>query len=403
MIGSNVPAQDSYVGNGSTSEFAISYPVWTETDIVAYVIRLTDGVRLDLDYTTDYTLNADLDELILVDADQEWVDADGDLITGYTLFIEFTSDAYQPSSFGDIGRTSPLKFEGSVDRLAMLMKAVKLIASRALAIGGGSGIDSELPPLTGNANRILKVNEDEDGFDYGPDVQDIFDARDEAQSAATAAGVSAGDAATSASNAATSASGAATSASNAATSASNAATSASAASDSAVGAAVSEAEAEQWARYYAFSELKTITFADSPYTVDYITDEGAMIRIDTSGGDVIVNLPDLAGMPDPDWKVGVAKATSDVNTVSIVPFGAQTINLNAGVLLSDVNFAIAFSDDTPVNWDGAYIAFGAFTGSSGGALPGGGTAGQLLIKNSGVDGDASWQDDPSIVNALIFG
>lgn len=401
MIGSNVPAQDEYVGNGGSSSFPITFPLWTSTDAIVYVIRALDGVRLDLDLTADFTLNSALDELTLVNDSQEWL-ASGKLATGYTLYIEFTSEAYQPSSFGDLGRTSPLKFEGTVDRLAMFMKSVKLIASRALSASGGGSI-AELPPFTGNAGKIVLVNDDEDGFDYGPGVQDIFDARDQAQAAAIAADASADAAASSATSAATSASAASISANAASTSATAAAASAAAALTSENNSAQSEDEAERWAKYYAFTEIKTITFVDSPYTVDYNTDRDFMIQVDTSLGDVVVNLPNLSGMPDPEWKVGFAKSTPDVNEVQIFPFGAQTINGGTGVLLTSTNFAISFADDTPTNWDAAYIAFGAFTGSSGGALPGGGTAGQILTKNSAVDGDASWQDDPSIVNALIFG
>lgn len=403
MIGSNIPAQNDYVGNGTTSDFPITFPVWIETDIVVYVIRESDGVRLNLVITTDYSLNADFNELSLVDAAQEWVDAEGDLKTGYTLFIEFTDEAYQPGKFTDLGRTAPIKFEGSVDRLAMFVKAVALKASRALSLSGGSGFEEELPPMVGQAGKLLKVNDDENGFDYGPTYQDIIDAKTDAQAAATAAATSETNAATSEANAETYKDQAQAAKADAEAAETGAANSASAASSSESNAAISEAEAEQWAKYYAFTNIITIDFTDSPYTIDYITDADAMIQVDTSLGNVVINLPSLGGMPDPDWKVGVAKRTGDVNTVTINPFAGQTINGSAGVLLTDTRFGIAFADDTPSNWDGAYIAFGAFTGDSGGSLPSGGTADQILVKNSAIDGDASWKDDPSIVNALIFG
>jgi hypothetical protein len=403
-IGSNVPAQDSYVGNGSTKVFPIDFPVWVETDVVAYVLRDSDGVRLNLALTTDYTLNAAFDELALVDASQEWLDADGDLATGYTLYIEFTSEAYQPNKMTDLGRTAPLKFEGSMDRLAMIAKSIKLHASRALQASGGSGLQY-LPSMVGNAGKIWQVNATEDGVEYGVDVSTIEGYRDDAIAAANAAATSETAAETAATAAALSAQNADDAASEAALYAGAADVSADAALESENNALASEQEAEQWAKYYAFTEVKTIDFSDSPYTVDYIVDDNVFLKVDTSGGNVVINLPTLSGMPSPDWKVGIAKATNDANNVQVNPFAGQTINLSSGVLLTDSDFGIALSDDSTTNWDAGYIAFGAFTGTAGGALPSGGTVGQVLTKNSGVDGDASWQDVPdnSIVNALIFG
>jgi hypothetical protein len=402
-IGSNVLAQDSAVGDDSTSSFSVPFPTWTETDLEVYVIRESDGMRLNLDLTTDYSLSVNRDDLTLINASQEWVTVTGKLKTGYSLFIEYTSEAYQSAVFTDLGRVSPLKFEGALDRLAMQMKAIKNVASRALSLSGGTPI-ADLPPFIGNAGKIVKVNDDEDGFDYGVDVQDIFDARDEAQASATASATSATASATSATASATSASASNTSKLAAATSASNAATSAAAALASENNAATSEGEAAQWAKYYAFSQLKTITFADSPYTINYIADEDAMINVDTSGGNVIVNLPDLNSMPSSDWKAGLHKATADVNTITVTPYTGQQINNSAGLLLSSQTFGVALSDDTPSNWDGLYVSFGTFAGVSG-ALPSGGIAGDVLSKNSAVDGDASWKApvDNSIVNALIFG
>lgn len=391
MITKNIVAEETYEGVGLNSSFPISFPTWNETDIVAFVNRQSDGVTLTLNYGEDFTLTEKRDELILVNSGKEWLDVDGNLAAGYILFIQFDPNAAQLAKFTDLGRTAPIKFEGALDRLAMTLKSVKDLASRALSFGGGSGTNSELPPLVGNAGRILKINADEDGIDYGPDVQDIFDARDEAQAAAVAAGTSEDNAALSAGDSATSASQALTSRNQAQTFAQNASDSAQAADLSAQNASTYEQEAERWAHLFAFSGLRVITAADSPVTVDYVTNEGEMFLVDTTDGPVRIDLPNLSSMPNSNWKFGITKVVDNANNVTVYPFAGQTIGNGANLTLSKVNVGIAFHDNTPTNWESDYLVMGSFGDSGGSGLPVGGVDGDFIRKNSNLEGDAVWQ------------
>jgi len=389
MIGKNTVSEDKYVGNNTAGDFAITFPTWDPTDLVVFVNRLADGVNIALNYEDDFSLNNAVSVLTLVEDGQEWTNGTGKLAVGYTIFIQFTSDAYQPSKFTDLGRTAPMKFEGSLDRLAMILKSVDLKASRALSTGPGS-VNGELPPTTGNENKILKVNAAGDGFDYGPDVQDIFDARDEAQTAATAANASA-----IAAQAAEDAAGdSAVAAAGSAVAASNFADEAEGYKDS---AAQSEAnalsyanEAELWAKFFAFQDIRVVTFADSPYTVTYVDDDNFLISVDTTGGNVAITLPDLSGMPSAAWKVGFVKTTADANMVTFTPQVGQTINGQANLVLSQENRGVVFNDNTPTNWEASYIIVGSFGSASSGGLPAGGAAGDFIQKNSTTEGDASW-------------
>lgn len=64
---------------------------------------------------------------------------------------------------------------------------------------------------------------------------------------------------------------------------------------------------------------KSITFSDSPYTV---TAKDPVLAVSTAGGNVVVNLPTLAT----GFVVEVTKTTSDANTVTVTPNGAETVN-----------------------------------------------------------------------------
>lgn len=63
-----------------------------------------------------------------------------------------------------------------------------------------------------------------------------------------------------------------------------------------------------------------VTHAMSPYTV---TAAQSILEVDSSGGNVVINLPAISGKP---FLVEVTKATGDANTVSVTPNGSDTIN-----------------------------------------------------------------------------
>lgn len=389
MIGKNELAEVSYIGNGDSNQFPIPFKTWNTDDLVVFVIRQDDGIRLDAALTADYSLSADRKELTLVNNAKEWLES-GNLKTGYTLFIQFSSEAYQPHKFTDIGGITPTKVMESIDRLAMTSKAINDKASRALQFEAGAG-NSQLPPLVGNAGRLLKVNDTEDGIDYGPDVQEVFDARDQAINAASNASGYATNASNSADSAALSASNANASALQAYNYKEAASISAGEALTSEQNAKAYEQEAERWAHYYAFEEMKTITEADSPYDVDYELDENFLIMIDTTDGDVTLNLPNLAVMPNPAWKLGIVKTSDDANTITVTPYPGQTIKNQSSLVLDKTNVGIVFHDATPYNWHGDVLIVGSFGGGAGSGLPPGGDVGDYLEKQSNVEGDAVWK------------
>ena len=132
-------------------------------------------------------------------------------------------------------------------------------------------------------------------------------------------------------------------------SAASASSSAGSASSSALGAAASAAAAAASAAGQLFAEVVDIFHADSPFAVP-VTSNGYLYRVDTSGGPVEINLPALGGLVS-DMRLGVAKATGDVNTVVVNGTGGDTINgLASRTLAAQYNIDTFVGDRDNEGW-----------------------------------------------------
>jgi hypothetical protein len=391
MIPQNQDVVLEYPGNGSTNAFLAAFPTFEDEDILVEVVVNATGQRVALDITTDYLLsnvnipNTDA-TVTLVDDGQAWISG-GNLATGYTLYVKFNSEVFQPSQFRSLGRYQPEALERCLDRLTLAALAIKYVADKALALpDADADVDPTFPTIAGNGGKILQAKTDETGFEFGPTAQSIYDARDDAEDAAAAALVSQ-------SAAAASASAASTSATNSSNSATASAGSATAAAGSAVAAAASETDAEFWANLTLFDATDVITFADSPYSVDAIADRGKIFEVDDSGGNVVINMP-LISATNLNWKVGFVKMLNNANTVTIQRTSPDTIEGGTSVLITTVGFGKIVYANSPTDWNASnFIAIQINdAGGGGGGLPNGGAAGSFLVKNSGLDQDAGWDN-----------
>ena len=110
---------------------------------------------------------------------------------------------------------------------------------------------------------------------------------------------------------------------------------------------------------------KTVTFltyANSPYTIANTTD-GTLFVVDTSGGNVVVNMPAVSSVTLP-FTVGVKKETVDSNTITIYPTGTDTIDGNATKVIqaaSSGTALIAEQSTSPYKW--ICSDFGAIAGN----------------------------------------
>lgn len=134
-------------------------------------------------------------------------------------------------------------------------------------------------------------------------------------------------------------------ATNAAASADAAAASAAAATNSNVAAVL-------------FQTPKSIAFGDSPYTI-VTADAAVLLIVDTSGGNVTVNLPLISGETLP-FVIGIKKNTTDSNTVTVVRNGTDEIDSAAAntIMTSFKETVIFTADDTPTpdNWQTVVIS-----------------------------------------------
>lgn len=119
-------------------------------------------------------------------------------------------------------------------------------------------------------------------------------------------------------------------------------------------------QAQAYADSMAFRDVVFITNADSPYTVTQANHNGKMISVDTSGGAVTVNLPQISGLTLP-FVFAVKKATGDNNAVTINRAGTDTINdgVTTSKVLSNVSGSqfLPDTDTSPDRW--TTVDFGA--------------------------------------------
>jgi hypothetical protein len=106
------------------------------------------------------------------------------------------------------------------------------------------------------------------------------------------------------------------------------------------------------------------TFADTPITIG-VNDTGKMFAVDCSGGNVVINLPQISlldlALP---WVVGIKKIDSSGNSLTINRAGTDTIDGLTSRVLTVADSGSVFipdTDPTPDDWTSA--DFGASPGN----------------------------------------
>ena len=105
------------------------------------------------------------------------------------------------------------------------------------------------------------------------------------------------------------------------------------------------------ARPPVISNVFFATFANSPYNVSQSVN-GYLLSFDTSGGNVVVNLPAISGLTVP-YTIAVKKTTSDANTITINRSSSETIEGATSYTISRHNqgvILIADKDPAPDKW-----------------------------------------------------
>lgn len=175
----NVPSWAHFAGTGVTANYPLNFPNFEDVTIEVYISRNFDGDPLNLQDIadegphiyplfsgTDYVLNnvaKPNTEIVLLDASavppgwvgpiparQEWLDSNGFLADGYSLYIEFITNAMRPAQLAHGNMLVPALTK-DLDRLAMHIKAIHHRLERVVTYSERT-MDTylPLPPITGD-------------------------------------------------------------------------------------------------------------------------------------------------------------------------------------------------------------------------------------------------------------
>lgn len=111
-----------YVGNGAVDTYAYSFRIFDDSHLQV-TVRSTDDEETTLVLDTDYTVtgvgSGSGGNVVLVDADQAWLDSDGDLLTDYVLTIRRVVPLTQTTDIRNQGEFFPETHEDAFDMQCM--------------------------------------------------------------------------------------------------------------------------------------------------------------------------------------------------------------------------------------------------------------------------------------------
>lgn len=161
-----------YVGAGSTEVFPYTFRIIAQTDLVVTVRDTTDPNAEDqtLTLTTHYTVSGVGEDsggnVTLVNTGDEWLDADGDLDTGWALTVRRVRPLTQTTDIRNQGEFFPEVHEDAFDHFVMIAQAIDEVLDRCMKLPvtiSGDVVSPTLP--VPDAGKYLRWNDDEDGLE----------------------------------------------------------------------------------------------------------------------------------------------------------------------------------------------------------------------------------------------
>lgn len=172
-----------YIGDGTANSFGMTFPAGSSEELSIYLRYVGDDALIayslpgsdpegypmqplveGIDYQL-YNLNIPsvYGSLKLVDLGQQWLDGIN-LATDWNLIIRTSLDAFQSSSFRDLGVHAPINFEKALDHLTMVIKGLKYTMLDAVPAGDvidtdGRGIKVWVSGATYYAGDYLVVGD----------------------------------------------------------------------------------------------------------------------------------------------------------------------------------------------------------------------------------------------------
>jgi hypothetical protein len=325
MTVSSTYTPDAYTGNGSTTEFPVTFIFFgTTTGAEIEVVQRTiaTGAEATLVNGTDYTVSGG-------NGSTGTVTATTAPASTVQLIIRRTTTETQETDYVENDPFPAESHEDALDRLTLVAQEATEASSRALQFpvsytGGASNLFPE--PI---ASTVIQWNAAANALEGGPTTIEISNAESNATAAAASAVA--------------------------------AAASETAAGVSETNAAASAASAASVLEDIIFNDVVYLTSASSPYTL-LTTQTGVLLAIDTSGGAVTVNLPSIASAGD-GWRISAKKTTGDANFVTFARNGTDTIDGNTSDTITTVGQSktyVADTDGAPDDWTS--VNFGSTLG-----------------------------------------
>jgi hypothetical protein len=245
---SSTTCRNDNVGNGAVSVYSYTFKLFQAIDLLVAIADLAGEetvLELGVDYSVSGIGTRNGGNVTLISDGQSWLTG-GNLKNGYKIVFLRSPALLQQTSIKNNGEYFADLHENTFDTLLMQIQELQDTISRSAQFGLFA-VNSIFNPVfpnsyydIANANGILTLNANANGFDIGPSVAEV--SSDAAASAAAAAAAAESEAAAAEAEAAataaqTSASASATSATDSATAATASETAAAASAAAAIAAA----------------------------------------------------------------------------------------------------------------------------------------------------------------------
>lgn len=394
---SSATNRNDYTGNGSVDTYSYTFKVFSEDHLVV-TVRDTSDVETTLTKTTHYTVSGvgstNGGSVALVAGAFDWLNVGNDLKSGYRLTIRRVVPLTQETDIRNAGTFYPATHEDQFDKQVMISQQQQDDLDRSVTLPEtvtSSDFDPTLPSdILDSANKVPMINATGDGFTDAanwPTANEISAAQGYAQAAYASADAAAISAAAASGHEDLAQDWAMKT--NGIVDSTDYAAKAWAIGGTGVTDTATRGSAKEWAtktsgtvdgteysaKKYAqdaaaalasafFRDVVYITSASSPYTVSQ-SDNGKLFDIDSSGGAIAINLPEISGLSLP-FNLAM-KLTVAGNTVTISRGGTDTIDGGTSKTLVASGTGLQISADTdgsPDNWtslDFGTIADGSVT------------------------------------------
>lgn len=159
--------RNDYIGNGAVDTYSYTFKIYDETDLLV-TVKDTDDVETELTLTTHYTVTgvgeSSGGSVALVNGSFDWLDADGDLESGYAITIRRVRAITQETDVRNQGSNFREDIEDEFDKQIMIDQQQQDEIDRSLKFSETSTYDGVSVPDP-EAGKVLAWNADADGLE----------------------------------------------------------------------------------------------------------------------------------------------------------------------------------------------------------------------------------------------